>query len=167
MWLFRFVLFILYNLNARPYYRNMCSTVLVCKKCHIKLRFLFYQWCRWKQLAQASPLSPRSNRISWTHKLTLWGRQTQICIGTFTIIRSVNGLSPGRRQAIIRSNAEMFVIGHLGRNLREIQLKFINCHSGKCIWKCLQSGCHFLSAWMCSRAIQIRFSLLSGWGGVV
>ena len=33
--------------------------------------------------------------------LTHWGRVTHICVGKLTIIASDNGLSPGRRQAII------------------------------------------------------------------
>ena len=33
--------------------------------------------------------------------LTHWGRVTHICVGNLTIIGSDNGLSPGRRQAII------------------------------------------------------------------
>ena len=33
--------------------------------------------------------------------LTHWGRVTHICVGKLTIIGSDNGLSPGRRQAII------------------------------------------------------------------
>ena len=34
-------------------------------------------------------------------KLTHWGRVTHICVSNLTIIGSDNGLSPGRRQAII------------------------------------------------------------------
>ena len=37
--------------------------------------------------------------------LTHWGRLPHICIGNLTIIDSDNGLSPGRRQAIIWTNA--------------------------------------------------------------
>ena len=36
--------------------------------------------------------------------ITNWGRVTHICIGNLTIIGSDNGLSPGRRQAIIWTN---------------------------------------------------------------
>ena len=36
-------------------------------------------------------------RFSLTH----WGRVTDLCAGNLTIIGSDNGLSPGRRQAII------------------------------------------------------------------
>ena len=37
--------------------------------------------------------------------LTHWGRVTHICVGNLTIIGSDNGLSPGRRQAIIWTKA--------------------------------------------------------------
>ena len=45
---------------------------------------------------------------------------THICVGKLTIIGSDNGLSPGRRQAIIRTNAGILLIGTLGTNLSEI-----------------------------------------------
>ena len=43
--------------------------------------------------------------------LTHWGRMTQICVGKLSIIGSDNGLSPGRRQAIIWTNAGILLIG--------------------------------------------------------
>ena len=49
-----------------------------------------------------------------------WGRVTHICVGNLTIIGSDNGLSPGRRQAIIRTNAGMLLIGPLRTNFSEI-----------------------------------------------
>ena len=52
--------------------------------------------------------------------LTHWGRVTHICISKLTIIGSDNGLSPGRRQAIIWSNAGILLIRHLGTQFREI-----------------------------------------------
>ena len=39
-------------------------------------------------------------------------RVTHICVDNLTIIGSDNGLSPGRRQAIIWTNAEILLIGH-------------------------------------------------------
>ena len=42
--------------------------------------------------------------ISWTDDemvLTHWGRMTHICVSKLSILGSDNGLSPGRRQAII------------------------------------------------------------------
>ena len=43
--------------------------------------------------------------------LTHGGRVTYICVGNLAIIGSDNGLSPGRRQAIIRTNAGILLIG--------------------------------------------------------
>ena len=55
--------------------------------------------------------------------LTHWGRETHICVGKLTIIASDNGLSPGRRQAIIWTNAGILLIGPLGTNINEIVIE--------------------------------------------
>ena len=52
--------------------------------------------------------------------LTHWGRVTHICVVKLTIIGSDNGLLPGRRQAIIWTNAGILLIGPLGTNFIEI-----------------------------------------------
>ena len=52
--------------------------------------------------------------------LTHWGRVTHICISKLAIIGSDNGLSPGRRQAIIWTNAGILLIQTLGTNFSEI-----------------------------------------------
>ena len=52
--------------------------------------------------------------------LTHWGRVTHICVGELTIIGSDNGLSPGRRQAIIWTNAGILLIESIGTNFSEI-----------------------------------------------
>ena len=57
--------------------------------------------------------------------LTHWDRVTHICINKLTTIGSDNGLSPGRRQAIILSNTGILLIGPLGTNLSE---SFIEIH---------------------------------------
>ena len=44
---------------------------------------------------------------------------THICVVDLTIIGSDNGLSPGRRQAIIWTNAGILLIGPLGTNFSE------------------------------------------------
>ena len=73
--------------------------------------------------------------------LTHWGRVTHICVGNLATIGSDNGLSPGRRQAIIRTNAGILLIGPEGTNFSEIligiqtfSLKKIHLKmsSGKC-----------------------------------
>ena len=52
--------------------------------------------------------------------LTHWGRVTHICVGKINIIASDNGLSPGRHQAIIWTNAKILLIEPLGTKLIEI-----------------------------------------------
>ena len=59
---------------------------------------------------------------------TYWGRVTHVCVGRLTSIVSDNGLSPSRCQAIIWTNAGIFLIGSLGASeifveIREIHLK--------------------------------------------
>ena len=46
-----------------------------------------------------------------------------ICIGKLTIIDSDNGLSPGRRQSIIWTNAGIVLIGPLETNFSEILIE--------------------------------------------
>ena len=48
---------------------------------------------------------------------------THICVSRLTIIGSDNGLSPGRRQAIIWTNAGILLIGPLGTNFSEILIE--------------------------------------------
>ena len=48
------------------------------------------------------------------------GRVMHICVGELTIIGSDNGLSPGRRQAIIWTNAGILLIRTLATNFSEI-----------------------------------------------
>ena len=55
--------------------------------------------------------------------LTHWGRVTHICVAKLTIIASDNGLSPGRRKAIIWTNAGLLLIGPLGTTLNEILIE--------------------------------------------
>ena len=56
-------------------------------------------------------------------ELTHWGRVTHLCVSKLTIIGSYNGLSPGRRQAIIQTNAGILLIEALGTNISEILIK--------------------------------------------
>ena len=58
-----------------------------------------------------------------TDGLTHWGRETHICVSKLTIIGSDNGLSPGRRQAIIWTSAGILLIGPLGTNFNEILIE--------------------------------------------
>ena len=58
-------------------------------------------------------------RVWFTH----WGHVTHICISKITIIGSDNGLSCGLCQAIIWTNAGIFLFGHIGRNFNEILIE--------------------------------------------
>ena len=69
-------------------------------------------------------------RICWCHIIvnldsTHWGRATHICGSKPTIIASDNGLSPGRRQAIIWNNAGILSIGFLRTNFSEISIEIL------------------------------------------
>ena len=74
--------------------------------------------------ARPSTIAERTTKIEMIFSkclgLTQWGRLAYICVGNVTIIGSNNGLSPGRRQAIIWTNARTLLIGPLGTKLSEI-----------------------------------------------
>ena len=57
---------------------------------------------------------------SFSADSTHWGLMTYICVSKLFIIGSDNGLSPGRRQAIIWINDEISLIWILGTNFSEI-----------------------------------------------
>ena len=58
-------------------------------------------------------------------ELTHWGRVTHICVSKLTIIGSDNGLSLGRHQAIIRTNAGILLIRPLGTNFSEFLVEIL------------------------------------------
>ena len=64
---------------------------------------------------------------------------THICVGKLTIIGSDNGLSPGRRQAIIWTNAGILLISPLGTNFNAILFE-IHTFSFKKIHLKMSSG---------------------------
>ena len=97
-----------------------------------------------------------------------WDRVTHICISKLTNIGSDNGLSPGRRQAIIWTNAGILLIRTLGTNFSEILNVIHAFHSRKCIWKCrLRNAIHF--PWpQCAKVVIIHHNLycrLHAWNG--
>ena len=89
--------------------------------------------------------------------LTHWDRETHICVGKLTIIGSDNGLSPGRRQAIIWTNAGTLLIGPLGTNFNETLIE-IHTFSFKKIHLKISSG-----KW---RPFCLGLNVLPHWGRV-
>ena len=71
--------------------------------------------------------------------LTHWGRVTHICVSKLTVIASDNGLSPGRRQAIVWTNAGKLLIKLLGTNFRETIIE-IHTFSSKKMHLKMSSG---------------------------
>ena len=85
-------------------------------------------WFMWPQ--ETHPLQTVMDCSDLTH----WGWVTHICISKLTIIVSGGGLSPGRRQTIIWTNAGLLPTGSLGTNFSEISneiyiLSFMKLHS--------------------------------------
>ena len=96
------------------------------------------------------------NITSPYRRLSHWGRVTHICVGNLAIIGSDNGLSPGRRQAIIWTNDGILLIGPLGTNCSEIwigiqtfALKKIHLKMSSAKWRpfCLDLNVLKLSSW--------------------
>ena len=65
------------------------------------------------------------NSVPACYGLTHWGRVTHICVSRLTITGSDNGLSPGRRQAIIWTNVVVLLIGPLGTNFSENSIEIL------------------------------------------
>ena len=76
-----------------------------------------------------------------------WGRVTHIWVDNITSIGSDNGLSPGRRQAIIWTNAGILLIGPLETNFSEISVEILTFSFKKMRLKCrLWNDGHFVLA---------------------
>ena len=82
--------------------------------------------------------------------LTHWGRVMHICVRKLTIIGSDNGLSPRRRQAIIRTNAEILLIRPFETKFSEILIEIKKFSFKKMHLKMSSAnGGHLVSASMC------------------
>ena len=97
-------------------------------ECHRTLLMMSQHWFRWW-------LGVIKQKVIWVNvdqnlchhmaslsrnKLMYWGWMMHIYISKLTIIGSDNGLSPVWHQAIIRTDAGILVIGHLGTHFSEI-----------------------------------------------
>ena len=85
----------------------------------MRAEFLVIHWYIWYMIW----VSPKSTLCVFLSCLTHWGRVMHICASKLTSIGSDNGLSPGRHQAIIWSNAGIFLIWPLGTNFSKILIE--------------------------------------------
>ena len=76
------------------------------------------------------------------------GRVTHICGSKITIISSDNGLSPGRRQAIIWTSAGITLIGPLGINFSEILIEIYIFSFKKMHLKMSSGNCQPFCPWL-------------------
>ena len=109
------------------------------------------QWVKWHHLDYEKVFNFFDNQGNFeteTHKccacwwtrtvgLTLWGWVTHICISKIIIIDSDNGLSLGRHQTIIWTNAGILLIGPLATNSGEISIRIQTFSFKKMHGKCL------------------------------
>ena len=103
--------------------------------------------------------------------LTHWGRVTHICVSYWTIIGSDNGLSPGRHQAIIWTNAGILLIRTLGTNFSEIlseihkfSLKKMHLKTSPGKWRPFCLGLNMLTPFLFLIRVSISlFDLLVLW----
>ena len=77
---------------------------------------------------------------------THWVRVTYICVVHLTIIGSDNGLAPGRRQAIIGTNAGILLIGSFNRDKRQ--------------WNFNQNSCIFIQENALEKVVCKRMAIL-------
>ena len=90
---------------------------------HVAMRSLPIIYEAWYFSLQIQATHNWSIRVWQCNPLTHWGRVMHICIGKLTINGPDNGLSPGRRQAIIWTNAGILLIWPLGTNFSEILIE--------------------------------------------
>ena len=87
---------------------------------HWKLHCHWLEFLRQHQIAVVRRAQVWGTSCYHSNYLTHWGWVTHICVNNLTSIGSDNGLSPGRRQAIIWTDAGILFIGPLGTNFSEI-----------------------------------------------
>ena len=105
--------------NARSAYIVAQNIVAQWHAVSYKLPFTYCSYPRDSAWVPVTIRSPEPWATSGYRCLTHWGRVTHICVGNLTIIGSDNGLSPGRRQAIIRTNIGLLSCGTLGICINE------------------------------------------------
>ena len=172
IWLYRYKItifekdFIVFGRNASYSYtfrKTILYDVLTCIYVSTIKRYVFIVFKKgcpirqyiWAHVGNTVMLSQTKiyvfrKQLSLIHGLTHWGRVMHICVGKLTIIVSDNGLSPGRRQAIIWTNAGILLIRPLGTNFGEISIGIQTFSFKKMHLKMSSAKWHpFVSASMC------------------
>ena len=112
---------------------------------------LCYSKYPWTRIELCKIMRWNCSRVSLTHWVT------HICVSKLTNTGSNNGLSPGRRQAKIWTNAGILLIGPQGTNLNEILIEIhtfsfnkihLKMSSGK--WRPFCLGLHVLICSWCN-----------------
>ena len=95
---------------------------------------------------------PALKYIGGLAELTHWCRVTHIYITKLVTIGADNGLSPGRRQAIIWTNAGLLLIGPLGTKVSQSLIEIyifpltkINLKMPSAIWRPFYRGLNVLT----------------------
>ena len=101
----------------------------------------FVQVC-WCGVGQESMLLDSMYMCIQVLYLTHWGWVTHMCAGKLTITDSDNGLSPGWRQVINRTNAGILLIRPLGTNVSEILIQIQKLSFKKMYLKMLSAKWH-------------------------
>ena len=109
----------------RYHANNSDSSFIVTQTQPIKVNFvlwahLFFEPANWSRHETGQFVSIHLQSYSLN---SLRPSDTYKCVGNLTIIGSDNGLSPGRPQAIIWTNAGILLIRNLGTNFSEILSK--------------------------------------------
>ena len=94
----------------RPYYLIQFS----------KMSSSMQQQMKKNNIQQVASILAPAMYDGWGDPLTHWGRVTHKCVGNIKIIGSDNGLSPGRRQAILWTNDGILLIEPIRTNFSEI-----------------------------------------------
>ena len=95
--------------------RNIITWFILVNLCHQIVRY----WIINNPIPQNLWL-PRYIMRFYNERLTHWGCVAHICVSKIINIGSDNGLSPGRRQAIIWTDAGILLNGPWGTNFSEI-----------------------------------------------
>ena len=98
----------------------MVETLINSHSNDIFMIYTYTRCARIKTFCSVTTLTQQAQLPGRCPCITHWGRVTHKCVSKRTIIGSDNGLSPGRRQAIIWTNAGILRIGPVGTNLGEI-----------------------------------------------